>query len=121
MNVIKRSERLVRLQITLLRIINMPVTVCVKVNQLYAIGRNDKNEVGVKTEIKVRLIRYIRLTSYCYLLRSITSKAIATNTISLSKKKLVIKTPSTTFHVFGVVIMKLSVVIKVNRAKRPDR
>lgn len=55
MNVIKRGERLVRLQIILLRIINMPVTVCVKVNQLYAIGRNDKNEVGVKTEIKVEV------------------------------------------------------------------
>ncbi len=55
MNVIKRSELLVRLQIILLRIINMPVTVCVKVNQLYAIRRNDKNEVGVKTEIKVEV------------------------------------------------------------------
>ena len=33
----------------------MPVTVCVKINQLYAIGRNDKNEVGVKTEIKVEV------------------------------------------------------------------
>ncbi|OCH21849.1 hypothetical protein A6E04_08280 [Aliivibrio logei] len=55
MNVIKRSELLVRLQIILLRIINIPVTVCVKVNQLYALGRNDKNEVGVKTEIKVEV------------------------------------------------------------------
>ena len=55
MNVIKRSELLVRLHIILLRIINMPVTVCVKVNQLYAIRRNDKNEVGVKTEIKVEV------------------------------------------------------------------
>ncbi len=40
--------------------------------------------------------------------------------MSLSKKKLVVNTPSTTFHVFGIVTKKLSVAINVSKARNPE-
>ena len=47
--------------------------------------------------------------------------AMAKNRISFTKKKFVTKTPSDTFHVFGVVIRKLSVARKIIAAAMPEK
>ena len=61
------------------------------------------------------------ITSQYYLFFSITLIEIARNNISFTKKKFVIKIPSDTFQVFGVVIRKLSVDRKITVAKTPEK
>ncbi|ABU71510.1 hypothetical protein VIBHAR_02549 [Vibrio campbellii ATCC BAA-1116] len=54
------------------------------------------------------------------LFRSTTLIEIAKNRISFTRKKFAIKTPSETFHVFGVVTRKLNVARKITLAAIPE-